>query len=284
MKTITENPTALTSSTDGSGRREFLIEASSEGEARRILRQTKNIAAGRQVRNAYGEVLDPRSRYEHPRITAQTPTLTGGRLGLWRAVCRYSIPAAGESRGEEGAGGGGGGVPVAELQWSRSEQQQPLEKDAEGRLIANSKGEPYEPQPVQVVAGRVLTVTWSLPAPVDLDFFFSFDQTTNAVPWTIAGRWTVPRHKAKCAGIDPVEPVSGEGLARLVGTFEFKTLADETWKTIELLDYTVEDGKRVLLNGEGEELPDFATEAPDSAVFNTFTHPIKAKDFNRLEI
>lgn len=242
---ITEAPLKVSGYTDKDGfhtRRAFDIVAASEVDAINILAASKYaITYGSVLRNAWGEKPDPLATCTRIDHEAVTPTPPGGQ-GLWRLICTFEHENVNQSATPQVGGS-------AVYEWSRAEQTQTFEKDLDGNVIVNSANEPYAEFPTVPIPHRLLTVSWyDTSSSVNLTSLFGYDATYNSEIWTIRGKWRVAVGQALIHGVDVVDEQSGATQLRLTAEFRPGGLL---WHPYQMLDYTIVNGVRKLLDGEG---------------------------------
>lgn len=131
------------------GARRFSIEAASQMDARRLLRQKKQIFYGVPWRSAYGEKYDDRAVARELIFRKRTPAPAGGK-GLFDALVRYGRRDADEA------------VPFGRPIYRKgvSLEQRKADLDADGDPIVNSVGEPFDPGFTRPEPTEMGTFTW----------------------------------------------------------------------------------------------------------------------------
>lgn len=234
-------------------RRKFDVQAFSDEEALIHLANEKGVAEGAFYQDDFG-VID-RSVTAQEFSVKPASVAPVGQERLYRIDVRYTPGKGDPSEPDKRVGA----PPV--FVWSRAEQSIDVEKDRNDNAVKNSKGELYDPPPTQIVPHRNLQVKW-YQSSVNLSELFTLDGVANADEWRPRGTWTVKQGQALSHGIDPQE--EEPGLIKLTWQIEFRP-GGKLWAPLKIIDYTNENGKRILLDGNGKRLPD-----GNNPVFNEF--------------
>lgn len=241
--------------------RVFHVIAPSGIDARLYLEQDLGVARGAVYTNAQGQQPDTAVKCRELPTRALTPTPIGGN-GLWEITANFSDrddSDDGDSRGREPTPDG-----VKVYAWSRSEATTPIEVDNAGKVIANSRGEPYDPRLTVVETRRFARIRWYETNP-NLAAYFAYDDAINASAFTVQGRFNVAAGACLHHGIDPVE--EDTDLWYMEALLEFRP-GGLKWHPFEIPDYTLEDGKRKWLDGNGDTVELGPGQAPTINSFN----------------
>lgn len=164
--------------------------------------------------------------------------------------------------------GEGSAATGAVYNWGRSEEQVELEQDLEGVLIQNSRRELYSPPVTVLRPARTLEIRWYVSS-YSMSAILDYDGVVNSDPWRIGGRWPIVPGQALSHGIDPVE--EGDDRILMVWQISFRS-GGRLWSPLEIVDYTLEGGRRILLDGDGEVL----AEGEDPVIGEADVYPTRA--------
>lgn len=220
----------------------FQVVARSEDDALRELRRTKGITWGTHYRDDLGIVdLLLTARDFNVKPVSNAPL---GARRLYQIDVTYRRRTNQDEPDEEA------GTSGATYHWGRSEEQVEIETDIEGKPLTNSRGELPSPGTTVLRPSRTLEIRWYQPT-YNMQEILQYDGVANSDDWRIRGRWSVVPGQVLSAGIDPVDEDDGRTL--MVWMLLFRA-GGELWTPIKQLDYTIQEGRRVLLDGDSNEL------------------------------
>jgi hypothetical protein len=245
MVDVTVNPISDTGSRteDGdAGSQIYDVVASSGPDALAKLLADKAVGYGQPARDLRGNLVGGDTVYLALEWRQKSPT-TMTKDGLWEITARYGVPTSQF---------GGGATPEPNkpvYQWHRNEESIEVERDRAGNMLANTRGEPFDPRHTMYLPSRALTIKWVIAAnELNLANLFAYDGAVNSDTWLIRNQWSVTAGLALCLGIDPEE--RGTTQILLTGHFRFRPNA-EPWKPYKTPSYTVDGGVRKYLDASG---------------------------------
>ncbi|MEM1207756.1 MAG: hypothetical protein AAGI54_00685 [Planctomycetota bacterium] len=272
---VTERPLAQEGTVTGRGGsmvRVFDVVAASGIDAVQLVGARKNVAIGEVFTNAQGETPNDNIRCRSLPFQALSPTPIGG-VGLWKVTANYA-----DRDDTDDSNSGREPTPDGDkvYNWSRAEQTVPVEVDNNGNAIANSKGEPYDPRLTKTESNRFCRVRWYQTS-VNLNTLFRYDDAINSKPFTIQGVYNVDTGACWHHGVDPIQ--EDTDLWYLEALLEFRPDGLK-WDPYDVPDYTIVDGKRQWLDGNGE-ITTVSANAPPT--INSFSIATNLRDLSPLE-
>lgn len=220
----------------------FQVLAADGDAALAELSRVKGVAYDVVYRDDHG-VADDRLRAREFEVQPTSVAPVGGRR-LHRVAVHYrprppktngSQPEKDESRA--------GAIYV----WGISEEQVEFEKDLDGKAVANSRDELYGAGLSVLRPSRTLSIRWYERFP-NVSDMIRYDGVANSDAWRIRGRYRVEKGQVLSAGIVPADEDDEWSLVTWELRFRSRGLL---WEPYQIPDYAIEDGKRVLLDGEG---------------------------------
>ncbi len=249
MPSVTEVPlehTMKRTPDNDQRQRAFDVEALSHDDALSELNRVKGITDGTAYRDQNGDVdtnLRAREFDVKPRSVAGI-----GYNRLYRVNARYRVRKNTNQTNPKPRAG----TNEVKYIWGRGEEMQTVEKDLDGVPIKNSKGELYNPPPSRLITHRTLLIRWWVHN-YNLLNIFDYDGVANSDNWKLQGKWDIEPGRALSHGINPGDETETQTM--LEWQIEFRP-SGLLWTPLAVLDYTVESGVRILLDGSGNALPD----------------------------
>ncbi len=217
---------------------------------------------------------------ENPQFKCDGWDCTEAGWQLYRVSFSFSQPEDGDEHNEDGNGTNPTNNPPR-IKWEIGNTSEPFDRDADGKAITNSAGDPFD-QPVSKILPTVfLTITRFENAPFDAQKAVKFSGTVNKSPITFEGI-TMAKGLMLCHSITPTtEYTVGAKFVEVAYNFEIRRdghkarildqgfrawINDSGNKLSELFVNKVQITAQVLLDGTGKPYNKFGVKGGSALV------------------